>query len=229
MPAYVETWDDLNKKYSDTFIRYAGQISYCCNIVEKGGALVIHIKTLGPRGGLHEDICVYDALKLEELHVNARMFNKTEGHKLQEPHENTAVGTLLWKSPRRQWKRSLCRGTVHLVSPVAELYSRFGKSFRWNRELSFQSVIDLFTEIYPTVHEGFKLLERLICVAVGPDYCLVRSTISDKKALVASKFGFIGEFHPEEGFTVQHPPAAQELKDFLQRTQQTYKVSVDAA
>lgn len=224
MAEYVETWDDLNKKYSDTFLKWRGNLCYCEQFGHSDNKTIAVLHFLGPKRGLHKEHLDYEESALEELHVDACMFNRTDGKPWSSIPENWSVANLLWRSPRRQWKRSLCPSTVQLLSPVQDLYAAIRKTPKWEKKLTLQSIPDLLEAKYPPINEAFQLLERFVCVAIGPNYCLSRSTISDAKALVSSKFGFIGEYGPKEGFIVHHEPATQELRDFVQRINQNVRI-----
>ena len=79
---------------------------------------------------------------------------------------------------------------------------------------------------FPSIQEACQLVPAFQAVAISPMFAITLSPLSDSRYLLTSHHGFIGEVNSATIY-IKHPPVAQEVRDFIRRTNQHMEI-VDA-
>jgi hypothetical protein len=218
---YVETVDDLNRKYQHSFIKIGDDLVYFAGAVN---ASKDSIHAIVSREGAPEQEVDILPDTITELELDATMFN---GSDLTTKRTNgPPSATVFRRSPLRQWKRGLTDENTLLECPVRPLYRSMGRKLRdCHNKLTFPLVKKLYYPVYPEFREAITLCKRHIAVAISPLFAVMLSNISADKYLIASLFGYVAEAD-ETTIWVRHKPAAQELTDYIKRTNQPINLEV---
>lgn len=221
MPKYVETPDDLNKKYHGTFVKYKDEFVSIANFVPgpERGSVVAAISRA--KGGAHNETIEVD--KLEAITFDSMFVNNSDLTSSRK-EEQMIPATLFLRLPRRQWRRGLSQDNTKLKCPMSTLYATIGRSFEnFDHNLSIPLLKRLEVPKYPTLRHAVDMLFTFQAVAISPMFCLCLSNISRERCLITSIFGFVGEA-THNAIYVKHPPVLQELRDFVSRTNQSVTV-----
>lgn len=212
---YVETADDLNRKYQRSWALLKNEVVYFL-IFAQTAATITAAYTLG---GLKDIQNVVNPEDIQPLSFDSMFVNNTNlGEKTRAGWE---VAALLFKRrPIRQWKRGLCSENTQLTCPASLLFGRFGKQVgKQQRVLSFELINRMRDPTYPAFNEAIDHLRNHVAVAISPLFAVCLSSISPDKYLIASKYGFIGECAHNQ-IWILHPPSQQEITDYITRTKQ---------
>lgn len=212
---YVETADDLVRKYGETYVLLQGELVYVQTIVQDGREIAAFVTTPDQK----EKQVKVQAEDFEELAFPAMYVND-----IDESKRKFQVGATLFKrSPRRQWKRGLGHENTIITCPAAPLYRALGKKLDWDHHLTFRLIKHLREPKYPSYPEAVEGIQKHIAMAISPDFAVILSSISPDKHLIASRYGFIGEGN-KDTLWIKHHPSEQEITDYVKRTKQNLNI-----
>lgn len=221
---YVENADDLNRKYGQSYAILNGKVAF---IHEFGQLSDNSIRIFfAYKGDAQNQLLDVDADKvpIEPIYFDAKFVNVFPFGEKNRQGIYPIVGTLVRRRADRQWKRGICNTNTWIHSPVGTLYSTLGHG-NPTCPLSFNMMEQLVSSTYPSFNEALKFCEKNVCVAFDSMYCVMLSSVSPNKYLLASQYGFIGE--AIEGHVwIMHDHSQQEFKDFIRRSGQTITMEV---
>lgn len=216
---YVETSDDLNRKYQNTWLRYRGSLILVHAIMDELDKDGQHIKYLSyyaspdaPRA--------YEPLEVEKIEVLApeSMFVPVP------PQDKINWGAVrLTRVPKRQWRRSLCRESWTGNNPFADA------ARMWNIDiqrignvavngLHWQMALAVHNAKYPAWIEALARLEKQPSVALSPQLALMWHPADPKWHLLWTQAGIVGRVSADGlNITVEHHVYGQEIQDFVNR------------
>ena len=213
---YVDTVDDLTRKYLDTYILYDSKLMKIRGFEDQSGRIAMFYEDENSGISATKSIGLNTNL-IEHIIVNTRYFNRPSitGVSKHIP------GTLYSRSPRRQYKRSICNDNSLLTSPIITFFDTFGIACRkWHSKLLLSDIDSLLNPKYPLYTEALNSIDEQQCIALNERFALCLSTMSPTDYVIASTFGFVGTCN-KTSITVHHSPVYQELSDFLRKTNQT--------
>ena len=214
---YLETIDDLNRKYHKTFVIYDGELSYVNGFDGGKDEIYIMLKHQNPPGSpTTAKNGIWDPSKLEEIHWDAHFLNIWQNSK---PKLQQVVA--IWRVPARQWRRSVSDNNISIQRPLFPLLVKV-HGLTPNPHLSWELLRSMLNPTYIPINE----VEKHLPVCGEAALSKVHPTSSD--LLLMNLYGFIGTF-TGKGFLIHHEPAYQEFVDFLHRTKQSYPVKVTDA
>lgn len=221
---YIETADDLNKKFGHTFAFHDGILTHfeAFGGSNDGGGIVTNCVT-----GDGQSTATIPLKHIEPIVVNETFINNT---KFSSRAEDPMVALVHFRrNPKRQWKRGLSKDNTIVSCPYAQLYSSFDVPLRgWEGRLSFKLINHLLKPEYPAWKQAFKLLPTYQAIALSPLFAIMLSNISKERYLIANTFGFIAEA-TEDLIKVRHEAALQELRDWVLRSGIQVSVEMDHA
>ncbi len=214
MPAYNDTVDDFNLKWANTYALINDEIVYIHGAQlqeeEQSTSYYVLLHSLKEK----TKITNFDFNLPKPLLFDAQYFNF---YKETETLSGGYSGCLMIaRGTRRQNKRSLSVDNTAITSPVEPLVTSLGSPWCKNYSLSLEMVQTIQRKYFPTYLNAYKSLPQTFAMALSPDFALVLSNISDKRALLASIYGFVGEAD-EEAIYVRHKGSYQEIKDLVTR------------
>lgn len=218
--SYVETFDDLSKKYHHTYIKINGELGYASNFCDKGTGIQCVWQTAD---GKETIMTIIKPEDIETLSFDSTFLNCTS------PKDTKHIWCPLIhfsRAPKRQWKRGMCAENTWLRCPLVGLYKPYGKKVQWYWQLSFNTLHHLMNPQFPLLKDAVAICPQYQGVALSPMFAITLSNVSDTRFLLASPFGFIGEADATH-IWVKHQPAFQEVKDFVARTNQPIHVELE--
>lgn len=223
---YVETAEDLNRKYGQTFVLLNNETIYVNEFFQESPGKIImnHSKADNPGKEIMNHITPneIEAFNFDAMYVNNVDFD----HPRSKKDKLLIPATLFRRSPRRQWKRGLGHDNTVIACPVLPLYQSINKGLsNFDTHLSFKLIERLRNPIYPMYEEALKLCNQFIAIALSPEFVVMLSSISTDKYLIASTHGFIGE-GTAKNIWIRHQPSEQEMSDYLKRTNQNVALEV---
>lgn len=221
---YVENADDLNRKYGQSYAILNGNIAFIHEFSQlSSNAIRIFFAYKDDTKNQLLDVDD-DKVPIEPIYFDAKFVNTFPLGEKNRQGIFPIVGTLIRRRADRQWKRGICGTNTWIQSPVGILYSALGHG-NPTSPLGFNALEQLVSSIYPSFNEAIKFCEKHACVAFDPMYCVMLSSISPNKYLLASQHGFIGE--ATEGHVwIMHDQSQQEFKDFIHRSGQNITMEV---
>jgi hypothetical protein len=218
---YQDTADDLNKKYHNCYVNYAGVLGFISNFgLNADGSY--HCLWKQPGGRDTTKMSPIDPTAIECFNFNSTFINNST---LMSAKDSAVAVVHVSRHPKRQWKRGMCAENTWLRCPVVHLYKAFGKRPNWHHQLSFDLIERLMTPTFPTLARAIEKCNHFIGVAISPMFAVTLSNISSERYLLTSPFGFIGEADAKH-IWVWHPPAMQEVQDFVARSNQNISIEV---
>lgn len=222
---YVENADDLNRKYGQSFALFDGKIAFIDSFGQASDTVVrtyFHYKGDSKNQAIDLDA---DKIPIEPIYFDAKFINAYPlGQKSRNGNGYSIAGVLVRRKADRQWRRGLCNANTSIYSPVGVLYSLMGHG-NTAHHLSFDAVEQLVSSVYPSFNEAIEYCDKHVCVSFDPMYCVMLSSISPDKYLLASQHGFIGEARKGHVW-LMHEQSQQEFKDFIRRSGQAITMEV---
>ena len=223
---YVETAEDLTRKYGRSFALLDNKLVYFREFVESGeeGGVIAYLHEEGSSDTIERLIRVdsISSLAFDAMYVNVSYAPapKRTTSKWEIP------GTLFKRSPTRQWRRGLAEDNTIITCPLTSLYQSMGKVlYQWNGGLSYPLIKALQNPEYPSYNEAIERCQKEQCVAISSMFAVCLSTISPDHFLVSSVYGFVAEGIKDHIF-VRHTPSQQEITDYITRTKQDIRMEV---
>lgn len=232
MSQFVETADDLNKKYGNTYCLYAGQLVYVTAFAGHGDGLqcsMSYPKKEKPKEGSATSVVNVHPKDFASITIDEMFINNIDKWKASKDGETTCPLVHFARNPRRQWKRGLTAENTKLSCPLNTLYASCGEKLNngYNR-LDFPMIERLRAPQYPSWAFAFHNVKEYQALALSKMFALMVSNQSTTKYLICSPFGFVAEAVPDRIF-VKHPPAMQELTDFVRRNELAIGIELDSA
>lgn len=217
-----ETADDLAKKFQGTFAWCNKTIMYIHNFSEDNNHDIL-AKLLDCNG--YTTVVKVEPNQIEPIPVKIGFFNlspDTVSH-FKKANQNPILGTwCMSRHPRRSPSSGVTDATYKLDNPLTRKIvvpvTQFSAGFdtlRDNQKWEFSSLATIFNEI-----------NTLYCRAWSPQYMVSVSPTKEPEPLLAHRFGFIGRFTDPDRLKIYHTPSYQEVRDFVERTNQPVSVSV---
>lgn len=221
---YVETAEDLNRKYKHSFGLYKDQVVFFGGFVKEGSNPMYVYYSVPNKQDIEEEFNpdALEPLVFDSMFINNCKLGERQGRSYR-------LGAALFRRLSiRQWRRGLSQENVSITNPMQSLYKKLGKNLNndtWNNTLGFEFITIMRNPTYPTFKEAIDLCDKHIIVAVSPMFAVCESNIDNNKYLLCSKHGFIGEC-TKDMIWIKHPPSQQEMFDYLRRTHQDIPMEV---
>lgn len=215
---YIETEDDLRRKYEDTFVQYKKDLIVVSNFYYHHDKKVMYIVYTDQNGT--ETECVYDD-GVVPLLFDTHFFNR-------EIKGSNIPGTLYVRLAKKQYKRSLSIENSKLMCPIIDLYAASGRGCSlWRSNWNFMDVKSMLNPVYPNYFDAIKDLPKYQVLAISPKFAVCLSNLSQQRYLLCSSFGFIGECDLNV-VTIKHEAALQEVLDYVAHATLPLRVELDA-
>ena len=212
MPRYLETRDDLNRKYQGTFAKYRNELVYIDGF-DNGADNAVHILyRQNPRQGAKGDI--FDEQQLVDVMPDIQYFNKTDFKK--KPTHEGGVCFAFYRYPRKQFQRSVSKSNSYCSSPLANLYGLFGIPSQTQLDPSLELIQALFNTTYPELSWALDNLPSFRSIAISERYAIVPSPFhTTKTALLCSHTSGIVGTMDQQAINLFHAIEEQEVTDYL--------------
>ena len=213
---YIETADDLERKYSGTYVKYKDKVVLVTEFTQLDEEIRIYYKDSGGKS----NECVYDHSIIPIL-FDTHFFNRTI--------KDQIPGTLHNRLARKQYRRSICSDNSKLTCPILDLYKIYGQScYNWSSTWNFSDITAMLNPTYPNYFAALEKLPELQVVSISPKFAVCLSNLSTNRYLLCSLFGFIGECDAHT-ITVEHEAALQEVLDYVAYARVPVRVELNAS
>lgn len=221
---YVETAEDLNRKYSSTYALLKEKLVFFYEFT----LLENHLINARYTSEKDEQCETIDPEDIKSLSFDSMFINNIEFKKPEKKIMRIAA-VLFKRKALRQWRRGINSDTVSITCPLTPLYRAFGNERKLRMsvdlDLSFNLITRLRNPQYPTFDQAIDLCQTYQAVAVSPMFAICLNNTSNEKYLLTSKYGFIGEVIPGHAW-IYHAPSQQEFSDYIMRSKQKILIEV---
>ena len=211
---YKETIQDLNLKYSDSFVMYEDELTYVSEF-SYGDRESLNIYLCGFREfGADVSKFKWDGSLLDSIVVKKGFFSLNS---YSEIDKNLGLAWLVSRRTDRQNRKSLSRHNHSVTSFLNSLYATIPGAPGIKLSMDLKIVQDI---VNPTYTEWTKALEKCLqfrSVPVSPDFAIFLNNQAGDRFLLANKFAFIGSLNHERQVIIHHKLAGQEFLDFKNR------------
>lgn len=214
MPEYVETADDLTRKYGRAYVKYKNELVYVKSFDTNRDGAVLFYYTDGRNG---EQEVLWDNSFIEEIAIKRGFYN---------------LGNLpcvkLSRTSAKQWRRSFSQDNVNQYYPSLIFYELCGFPFPYRAiAFGFKELKQIVTPEFPdTLEMAVKTVLRTGAVAISPELALCINPFSETDFLVSNLTGFVGTYSPKKGITIHHEPMFQEISDICRRNNSRFNCEV---
>ena len=212
---YIETADDLERKYSGTYVKYKDKVVLVGEFASDDDGIRMYYSDSS--GKVHE--CIYDH-SITPILFDTHFFNRTV--------KDSIPGTLHNRLARKQYRRSICSDNSKLTCPILDLYNLYGQPcYIWNSKWAFSDIMAMLNPVYPNYFAALTELPTLQVISISPKFAVCLSNLSKERYLLCSLFGFIGECDAHT-ITVEHEAALQEVLDYVAYAKIPVRVELNA-
>ena len=225
---YRETHQDLNKRFSDSWINFREEIIYCHGFDPKSDGTIVVTYTdsegnqQGKAGVTLEDF--------KQIPVNFGLFNIPPSYVASNRRYQSSVCKVT-KNPTRHYTRGWNSRTMNIKvmgTPALDQATRSSFPNPFMVRLTGAIFNHIVKPVYPSYAEAWRLCEEQVSQAFCSKFFHQLHNSKNGIRLLGSEFGFIGESTPEE-VIIKHRGAGQEFMDWMSRNDMHTKIRVTHA